>query len=237
MSVRNYADFLWSAYNYWCDPTFDNECITSHWIVPGVHNRSVDQFDRMISDSVAHRKVVGPAVVREGCPQGANMYSSFMEQLWTKIQPENTMMLTSEELEASPHLVWSKISKQVGMDWKHPGMKDFQKVRYNTNEHKGTHSTESADQYVPGVYAASGYQPLLNKTRSALDKCWKTDCQFVSTLTGYKYEACSGNSGGIVSSKSSTSSTMVKSANMLRYMATVGNAGYKETFYSRHKSK
>jgi len=28
LSIRNYADWIWSAYNYWCNDQYERECAT-----------------------------------------------------------------------------------------------------------------------------------------------------------------------------------------------------------------
>jgi hypothetical protein len=47
--VRNYADWLWSAYNYWCDVNRDQQCdVGTQWIVPGLHKRSPEDFHQEV---------------------------------------------------------------------------------------------------------------------------------------------------------------------------------------------
>lgn len=46
--VRDYADWLWSAYNYWCNPRVDESCSESRWTEVGVHVRSPELFDNYV---------------------------------------------------------------------------------------------------------------------------------------------------------------------------------------------
>jgi hypothetical protein len=45
--TRDYADLLWSGYNYWCDESVDQDCIESRWAIPS-HIRNPRHFDKMI---------------------------------------------------------------------------------------------------------------------------------------------------------------------------------------------
>ena len=43
--IRDYADWLWAAYNYWCKVNVDEICSESGWTEVGVHIRSPELFD------------------------------------------------------------------------------------------------------------------------------------------------------------------------------------------------
>ena len=58
-------------------------------------------------------------------------------------------------------------------------------------DHKGSHAlTDVSTAYTPGVYAISGFRPMLTKTRRLLDEAWTDDCIWTSRATGYPYPAC-----------------------------------------------
>lgn len=60
------------------------------------------------------------------------MFRAYIDTLWSNVPVENTLILSSEDLDSQPQLVWSKISKSVGLSSHHPSLAEFDKVRYNT---------------------------------------------------------------------------------------------------------
>ena len=47
--VRNYADMLWSSYNFWCKREYDKaNCDYSKWADPALHSRSPELFHELI---------------------------------------------------------------------------------------------------------------------------------------------------------------------------------------------
>ncbi|KAJ1380753.1 hypothetical protein B484DRAFT_411936 [Ochromonadaceae sp. CCMP2298] len=56
--VRNYADMLWSSYNFWCKPPFDGDCEYSKWAVAGVHVRTPELFHSLVEADAAYNTSV-----------------------------------------------------------------------------------------------------------------------------------------------------------------------------------
>jgi len=78
------------------------------------------------------------------------MFRAYIDSLWSNVPVENTLVLSSEDLDSHPHLVWSKISNSIGLSSSHPLLAEFDKVRYNTQadfNSKGESKTVSTDEY------------------------------------------------------------------------------------------
>ena len=102
-------------------------------------------------------------------------------------------VISSEELSAFPDKVWQKIQKLVGtdlFDGNHPLIHELATVSMNTQENKGAIKKLSNEDYKEGLYAASGYQPMTDWTISALNQCWREDCEWTSLTADYLYPAC-----------------------------------------------
>lgn len=46
--VRNFADMMWSAYNYWCDEKIEHYCPSSRWVNNEHHIRSPELFHAIV---------------------------------------------------------------------------------------------------------------------------------------------------------------------------------------------
>jgi hypothetical protein len=200
--VRNYADMLWSSYNFWCKREYDTMglCGYEKWADPTVHLRSPELFHELIdADRVGKTGVVQPFYkpLERPCVNAGGFYSEFLDQLY-KIQDggrrNRTIVLASEELDASPVLALVKIALKVGCPVKlerfESAIANFAKIRINSQEKKGTNTYVSMGRFKPGLYNISGYRPILPATRDMLDKCWVDDCKKIAKVAGYAYAAC-----------------------------------------------
>ena len=143
--VRNYADWVWSAYNYWCDVNVDKDCdIRNLWVLPGVHHRSVDRFHDMVVGSMEQNLTIianTPQYVRDPCEKAYNFFQGYVNTLWRHVDKDATAIVSSEDLETDPEKVWIYLVKRIGLVTSlHPGIAHFTKVRYNTqNQHNRGH--------------------------------------------------------------------------------------------------
>eukprot|EP01036_Dinobryon_divergens_P026540 gene26540-35207_t len=206
---RDFADWLWSAYNFWCEYNYDSHCCdidpalkkcadVGYWVDPVAHHRSPGTFHDIINGAMNGTHVPSPMVgyLQNPCEHGKHFTQRFVEELWAEVPLENTLFVASELLDKYPFDVWQKVARRIGLRKTHPKMKDFASVRYNSQVSKksrGVENTVSKKGFVVGLYLVSGFQPQLNVTRAILNTCWAQDCALASLITGYRYRTCSGS--------------------------------------------
>lgn len=147
----------------------------------------------MVNIFTAGRDTRSPSVMKYCCDTGEHIYANFAKYHWTNGVPvEDTIFVSSEELETHPERVWYRIARAAGLNLIHANIqnKGFERVRYNTNSAKGSGHLLDVAKYQPGLYEASDYKPMLNQTRTTLNQCWHNDCIFASLITGYNYSVC-----------------------------------------------
>ena len=208
MMTRNYPDWVWSAYNYWCNPHFDKDCEEdTGWVNPEIHIRSALGFEKIIQSSINETEIASPLHFSRPCEKAATMFQSYLGRLWTHVTRENTIVLAAEELEEHPEVVWRKLAHALGLNYSHPKMYEFVNYRYNTQFEKGADTKVNISVFTPGIYAASKFEPMTNSSREVLSKCWYSDCLWASRASGYNYTICSGSSRNrVVSDNKKTSS-------------------------------
>ena len=208
MLFRNYADWLWSAYNFWCNYKYDFQCCNidpvlkkcdevGYWVDPAFHHRSPSTFHDIILGSINGTHVESPMVdyVQQPCEHGKRFTQHFIEMLWADVPEEHTLFIATEVMEKHPAAVWKKVARRVGLNEAHPKLQEFASVRYNvqvSKKSRGVHNYVAAKDFTAGVYLVSGFKPQLNETRRILDSCWATDCAVASIVTRYQYAACKG---------------------------------------------
>jgi hypothetical protein len=194
--TRNYVDWLWSAYNYWCNGKYDGYCETGgNWAIPHVNYRSAGYFHEIVQGSVNGTFVPNPLTHNNSCDKAGDMYSGFLSKLLTKTSLDQVSMFASEELEKSPENIWRKISIGAGVPDHHPALVEFKSYRYNTQLQKdrGADVKLEISKYKAGVYEISNFETVLPETKSLLDVCWKKDCLWASNITGFRYSSCGGD--------------------------------------------
>lgn len=201
--VRNYADMLWSSYNFWCNREYDRvDCDSTHWVRPLVHVRSPELFHEIVLGDFNGTGVRTPLFIKRACVFAGGYYSEYLKlQLWPKVPRNATIVVASEELEVDPGRVWMKVAALLLLDKEqsNPQLGNFTNIRVNSQENKGgTHSVLKRD-YKPGLFQVSGYKPMMPETREILDKCWQSDCKVISQAAGYLYPACIGISMDLIS--------------------------------------
>lgn len=137
--VREYTDWLWSTYNYWCVEGHDPECDpTSHWVNKDLHRRSPELFHKLVT--TARTKLIQPIVSPldilykfEVCSFAKKTFYNYVHELWQSAGVENTLILASEELERDPSSIIGKLVQAIGFSHLHFNVEEFHSVRYNTN--------------------------------------------------------------------------------------------------------
>src|SRR5690348_9610986 len=111
--VRDYADWLWSAYNYWCDEAYDAKCTyaSGHWTIPGTHIRTPEQFQKFLNAEIIQKTIIpSPKIMNNACQIANNMFQSQLQSIWNTVPVEDTLILASEELETNPEKTWARIA-------------------------------------------------------------------------------------------------------------------------------
>jgi hypothetical protein len=88
--TRDYADLLWSGYNYWCDPIVDKGCTSSsRWTKPS-HIRNPANFDEMIRHTNKHTPVL--PFLNNALEAAKEFYKKNIECLYQNAGEENVCM-------------------------------------------------------------------------------------------------------------------------------------------------
>jgi hypothetical protein len=114
--VRDYTDWIWSAYNFWCNSKYEKKCNRfGRAVVPGVHLRTPDAFHDIVMGPLNGTDVESPLLFKNPCERAYNLFRFFINMLWKNIPIENTLIISSEELEKNPHIVWKKMADAIGI--------------------------------------------------------------------------------------------------------------------------
>jgi hypothetical protein len=196
-AVRNVADMLWAAYNFWCIPGFDKDCF------PGKHT------DRSDKRSPKHFH----SLLKAGQPMGGGTPLSstgncFREELIRALQifgPDNVMVIKSEDLLVANKKsdVLSDVMSFLGLgdtspyrmessDWINNQRSTIYKVNSGSSlqsrgEKKATAADGAGDA---GRYEISGFQPMKDESRKFVDTLWKEECNWLRSGFNIDYEAC-----------------------------------------------
>jgi hypothetical protein len=192
--IRDYADMLWSSYNFWCKVEYDGaHCDYSKWADPLFHKRSPELFhDLLLADSNG-TEVVQPFYypMHRPCANAGGYYTEYIDfYLYRNGLRNRTLIVASEELESFPLQVVTRVAHAVGASVMGINLQNFTKVRINSQENKGTTHSVAIERYRHGLYNISGYRPMLPATREFVNACWREDCLAISRHTGYNYSAC-----------------------------------------------
>lgn len=200
--IRDYADMLWSSYNFWCKSAYDRVgCGFDNWSVIGVHQRSPSLFhDLIIADRDHNMTVIQPFhyPMHRPCINAGGYFTEYIDFNLKTVPATHKLALSSEEMEVAPLKVIQRV-----VDFMHLNISankidlgNFTHIRVNAQENKGAAKVTFLSQYQPGIYNISGFQPMYNSTRAILNQCWQADCQSLAQRFGYQYTAC--HQGGLI---------------------------------------
>jgi hypothetical protein len=196
--IRDFADMLWSSYNFWCKIGFDKEgCNFERWANKDFHKRSPENFHELIvADALDQLAVVQPFYypMHRPCGNAGGYYNEYIDiHLKPYVDSNRVIVVASEELETQPLRVAQSISKRINHSIDGLDISTVTKIRINSQDNKGASHSIQIDQYRPGVYNISDYRPMFAETRQLLDSCWFDDCKKIAARTGYAYVACFNN--------------------------------------------
>lgn len=128
--TRNFADMLWSSYNFWCKREYDGmECDNTRWVHKHF-NRSAELFhDMVVQDQTSvlapHSSPLHGEMSRP-CANAGGYFAEYLQlKVWNDVAGSNmitrgtdrnhTLVVASEYLESNPLLIWSKIATYFNM--------------------------------------------------------------------------------------------------------------------------
>ena len=223
--VRDFSSWLWSGYNFWCAPGYDDGCSATNgfWVNASLHSRSPELFhDIVINDKVAGANPLsvdyrpGNSPLRLGgktaCGAAKDNFRLHYEasvlaftqgvanrDLSGASTNSKVVLLASEKFQNVSESFRLQLQRQTGLRVSLESVRLFNKERVNTQSSttfRGTHSIVSADSFQEGLYAASNFKPMLRQTVNFLHKCWETDCEWTSRMTGYNYKCTQTGANG-----------------------------------------
>lgn len=193
--IRNYADMIWSSYNFWCHLNYDKEgCTFERYTNPKYHHRSPEAFHELIQGDANGTDMTQPFYypMHRPCANAGGYYSEFIDFHFTRNRLGNyTIVIASEELDVRPNAVLVRVANAIQMDTR--GLSTLPvrtDTRINAQAKKGANQAIPESQYIPGRYAISQYRPIFNATEALLARCWQDDCVKVADRWGYFYRSC-----------------------------------------------
>ena len=114
--VRDFADWLWSAYNYWCNPLYDvHGCsLELRWVNADYHIRTPSIFHGIVQGSINGTAVPSPLRMKRPCDTAKDFYLKYLTQLFGSVSPDQVIVIASEQLEQQPGAVWSQLAAAIG---------------------------------------------------------------------------------------------------------------------------
>ena len=96
--TRDYAEMLWSSYNFWCRAKHDGfaTCDKSRWINPTKHIRSPELFHEVVSFSHNGTKLPyeTPLYTPSPCAKADNYFSEkLVDTLWATVPRQHTLVV------------------------------------------------------------------------------------------------------------------------------------------------
>lgn len=204
--VRDLADMLWAAYNYWCIAEIDEHC------VPGGRTtatslRSPEHFHSWM---VAKKSLGGGTPMQ---PSGL-CYQPDLIRAVSAFGRSNVIVLRSEDLQSN--------SASTARNQSFSSLRNFLQLEDIPRSHEKTfnvsgipswtesvlrdskvvnagHSLSSRGEFVEslqgdsvggGRYEASGFRPMLRETRRLLYVRWRVECLWLRQKWSLAYSAC-----------------------------------------------
>jgi hypothetical protein len=209
LMVRDYAEMMWSRYNYFCFNVLDGPCEKADMTE---RKRSPEAFHELIvSQSPVNARIKPDGTFHDGgatlgCPPDSKEdYSYYKENTkallgidgFTKLMgADRVLVFADKQLEENPEYIYSKLSEKISFFKDHYNatyVDGFKKVRVNLNDVHATDGDAKMAVKAPpssGTYSISGHKPMLPETREILNRCWQDECKSLSELTGYQFPAC-----------------------------------------------
>jgi hypothetical protein len=196
VTVRNYADFLWSSYNTYCKTEFDKSpCDSSKIANSATHIRSPELFHELIEADNEGRNIVQPFYneLSKPCKNARKYFHRYLaDNLFKNGLQKLSFVVSGEDIDMNPLQVAHRLARILGHNIKNLDliklfkmkMSNQELLNYKNNQH------DILDSYTQTKYSISKYRVMLNKTRLILDQCWSEDCVRTARLCHYRYPSC-----------------------------------------------
>ena len=180
LMVRDLADRMWAAYNFWCNPVVDSNC-TDTWVHRGMY-RSPSDFHETLMKANSDLSVMN---FKWNCSWLDHVYTDAIETMYN-VTLQQPLVVASELLmkHDNQHSIY-RIQEYINQNLHVNCNLDRKYLHYfNTGGAVGPGAV--AGELSSGLYNISNYKPLLSKTREYIYSCWKT-CADISTAAQYNY--------------------------------------------------
>lgn len=199
--IRDVADMLWSAYNFWCIKDFDDDCY------PGKHTsknalRSPEHFHQLILNGYEMGGGI-PLTLKGNCFKKELIEATrvFGEKNILVLKSES--MLTSKEKIDSlkqikeflfPNNYFENITQKIENDkW----FESQSQVIYRVNSGKFTENRGekniihlTGDEEQDGRYEVSQFKPMFKETRKLIYQRWEQECLWIYKQYKILYSSC-----------------------------------------------
>jgi hypothetical protein len=209
LMVRDFAEMMWSRYNYFCFNVLDGPCDKVNMTT---RKRSPEEFHELIVSQGSVNRQIGPdgkfrgTGATLGCPPDSKGDYSFykedkhnllgIEGFKKLVGEDRVFVFVDKQLETAPEYIYAKLSEKISFfkdNYNATYVDGFKKVRVNLNDVRATGGDAKGTVQAPvssGTYSISGHKPMLPETRELLNRCWQDECKYLSELTGYQFPAC-----------------------------------------------
>jgi hypothetical protein len=206
--LRDVADMLWSAYNFWCLQLYDQDCY------PGKHTSK----NALRSPEHFHQLIVKQQEMGGGIPltKSGNCYRKELKEAAKVFGSHNVLVLRSETmlttdadkeatlLHLQQFLFPSRNSKEKkqGQGQEYVVQQWFRNQtlsRYRVNSGRSVDSrgeqniAQQSDKEgdASGLYEVSNFRPMLPETRQLIYRRWREECLWLNQSYGISYDgAC-----------------------------------------------
>lgn len=172
--TRDPPDLVWAAYNFWAIQGHDGDVNPGQWVGKSIV-RSPEDFHALVLSGTWNWPGEG--------------YSYQMRSLVNKFGRKNVLVVRNEDMADGDK--WfeflSKLSDFTGLDIGGFDVK-MMATRMNCGDHKG--SATACEVKTTGLYAISGFKPMLDETRTILNEKWSEYCVHWKEEYGIVYEEC-----------------------------------------------
>jgi hypothetical protein len=188
--VRDPAERMWAAYNFWCDGSTEKVCNGKFdWTSPGMY-RSPGMFDETLK-ALNYPNFQPRLRYPNSCVSLNTYYSSSIRLLEEVLQPHQLVLTSIEGVSSisspgQPNAAFQRIERGIlNVLGRKVVLEQGSLHLVNAGNDKGKVSTGTS-RPVEGLYALSNYEPMLESSRIFIKQCW-TECSSISQRTGWDY--------------------------------------------------
>ena len=178
--VRNLSDWMWSGYNFWCRPSFGEDCALGGWTKRGMHRSPTHFHELLMNDSNPNIKKLYFSM--------EYLTTSYIERIdfAKNMTGKLPFVMASEALEGPNNVEHvHRLQEYLNTNLGSRLTLDISNLHLiNTGDHRG--EKMQSKHASAGLYGISGHQPILPATVEYINSKWK-QCEYISTLAQYSY--------------------------------------------------